>query len=597
MKCITNKNTAVEATVGTQRTISSLREYITKEELFENTQDDELWSFMSDDETYQQVADYKTTHMTFQNTFVNEGALALDATYKEILSTLLPIDKVCTSNSLYIFGVEFFVVDSSLNTISKTVNGNLTFDGSNGMLCVCNIKKFGHVFNVKLNVNDVNYNVEPLTAEMIPVSKNSVISLCFQPLIEWKIGTEPNYYPISAPPQINNISFEAVSVISPKNTISDFVKNNGWICVAKTIEAYVVFSSNSTLVVDVVEIPFMPHIVLEVVKTIFAKRGITGEKILIADFSDIPAYEFKEGVDLYESALCGTFKKIPIFVVCSCGKEQSLAHPKTIVMRHANIPFRESSLTLSLELKGVGELDIDNVFHPFVKKNIPTQSTKYQNPITPATSVNLKCFEIDDTISTTADIPFGPSEIELKVTKEEDTGLLQKPIIKQKEAKEKKQKKTTKRQNKRKEDQENVTVQKLQESLLEQITKNNYEVEKIVKKRTTKKGTEYFVKWKGYGCRENTWETQKNMEKSYKEMIAQFEKDATKPKKPENELSEKGKVFDVWKQMKTLNVLYAAEGKERSILSLEAMRKRNPQALLDFFIEKMICETEQRKEE
>jgi hypothetical protein len=50
-----------------------------------------------------------------------------------------------------------------------------------------------------------------------------------------------------------------------------------------------------------------------------------------------------------------------------------------------------------------------------------------------------------------------------------------------------------------------------------------YVVERIVDKRTSKSGkVEYFLKWKGYGEEDNTWEPKENV--TCKDMIVDYEK-------------------------------------------------------------------------
>lgn len=60
-----------------------------------------------------------------------------------------------------------------------------------------------------------------------------------------------------------------------------------------------------------------------------------------------------------------------------------------------------------------------------------------------------------------------------------------------------------------------------------------YEVERVVGVRKTRKGKEYFVKWKGYESDENTWEPEENLTGS-KSLIKKFEQE-------ESEKQAKGK--------------------------------------------------------
>ena len=61
---------------------------------------------------------------------------------------------------------------------------------------------------------------------------------------------------------------------------------------------------------------------------------------------------------------------------------------------------------------------------------------------------------------------------------------------------------------------------------VEQDLEDDYEVEKILEKRTTKKGkVEYLVKWKSFDDpADYTWEPSNNLD-AVKDLVTKFEKD------------------------------------------------------------------------
>ena len=54
--------------------------------------------------------------------------------------------------------------------------------------------------------------------------------------------------------------------------------------------------------------------------------------------------------------------------------------------------------------------------------------------------------------------------------------------------------------------------------------KKEFEVEKILNKRTVRRKEKFLVRWKGYMAEENTWENRENLENA-KELVEEFERE------------------------------------------------------------------------
>lgn len=67
------------------------------------------------------------------------------------------------------------------------------------------------------------------------------------------------------------------------------------------------------------------------------------------------------------------------------------------------------------------------------------------------------------------------------------------------------------------------------------LEENEYFVEKIIDKRIKKKKVEYFLKWKGYSAKDNSWEPKENL--YCLDLIDEFEENLKQKKKEKNSTS------------------------------------------------------------
>ena len=113
------------------------------------------------------------------------------------------------------------VLDRENNVISFVKDNKLLFNGEEGILCICNYCYDDEYFVLKIETDLKTFIIEPNKIGFIAITKESKLTLSFQPLIECIVNSCVYYYPIQQLPNQSSLTATYTSIISNQTTIKD----------------------------------------------------------------------------------------------------------------------------------------------------------------------------------------------------------------------------------------------------------------------------------------------------------------------------------------------------------------------------------------
>ncbi|EDR29759.1 chromobox protein, putative [Entamoeba dispar SAW760] len=574
LKVLNGNGDAIEIEMNDKRTVRFLKDYLDSNQLFEDQFITFQWELFDTD--LNPIDYFQKEVKTFGNEFSNEAAQYLDDLYKKILFSVIPIERIQTHQSLIICGVEFFMVDKNkiINSKFKDESFQISHDST---LCIVNSCRRGIGFNLKIKVDNQEYGVEPYTVQLISVSPSSIITLQFQPLIEWSINNDHHYYPIEAPPQEPNLTIKICSILSQETEMTNIQNQYGIepsLILSRAIKLFKAVIRNNKVEINTFSLPLQTVYSLIQLKSLYFEGSTEHDKLYWSIIGDSQLNELISVEELNELIVLGKINSSSTIVCSSQEDKEKYVYVSRMLLYHRNIPLNECFVSTTLQLDNEFREE-SGITYPFVKRN-PTKELSV--PPTPRT----KTTKNNDFESIASSLSFCEKiDQDIKNYKKEH---IRKPN-------------TRNHINAFDNFMDRFSENQPTSPIIMEEVPQTFEVERIVRKKIVHGITSYLVKWKNYSSKDNTWETEDEIRTKYSVLIDDFEKNQKKPKKIGTEYKEHGVVHDIWNEKGQLHVLYQPDGRPRNVYPIELLKVRNPEALIEYFETKLYGFDGQNKKE
>ncbi|KAL7714608.1 Chromo domain-containing protein [Entamoeba marina] len=588
LNCLTN-NDRIAVSLGEKRTLRFLKNYLLENEMIRPGLGNLQWYFYQDDVVnFKLTPEFQSKKMHFVNQYTNDAAAFLDETYRSLLLASIPLQYTTTDHSIFMFGVEFFIVNENKEVISSVNGKTLQFEGNVGMF--------------KIENGPITKNVDPYTISFLPITKPTSLVVSFQPLIQYSQGDQPNFYPLTAPPHTRNTSISITSILSHETTIQDVQQDEGIgegeelnLFIAKTLKTLCAFVNNGVTIIEPISIPIQPTTSLQDIKDYLSQNGIPSSTIFFHTVGMSKNEKFTEENNLFEMVLLGKVNSLTLFVCCEESDLSSFSVVDTLILSQKNIPFDcDSFITTRIPI-GCEDDEVHSnktTYLPFVKQNPIEQPN---NDLTKSTDIKLSTFSLEDTeqkkqlrMEIDSISSSNPSVVNEKGVKKPNTEETNKSNLKKTVVDEIKLKKKTNRKQKQEQINDFTNLTDI---------KPVFEVEKIIDRRRRGRKIEYLVKWKNFRNSENTWEDREDLKQQYSTILDEYDSNTIKkPRKTKEQNKEIGKIFDAWKSNEEIMVLYEPKGKQRNIYPSALLKTRNPTALLEYYEERLFSTTKEKEE-